>query len=167
MIQAAYFSGVQEANQKIRTDVTHLMERVSNLESQSVAMALSLEQLQDTVEKTGGSKLEAIESQMTQISSSLSELNRKIEQLQLGVTNGCNGSSNRPSLTSGARLWFPPDLAETKFLRFYFRPNPTTSSFQQRPADTRNDPPRVNPPPEQSSHNDTPPDSDDEDDLYI
>ena len=47
MIQAAFFTEIKQANEKTTTHVQHLMERVSSLESRSMAV----EQLQDALEQ--------------------------------------------------------------------------------------------------------------------
>ena len=110
MIQATFFTEIKQANEKMTTHVQHLMERVSSLESRSMAV----EQLQDALEQRVqllsdqrerlseklDSKVQGIESQTTRINNSVSQLTRKVEELHLGAT-GLGPSFSTAPLTSG------------------------------------------------------------------
>ena len=110
MIQATFFTEIKQANDKTATHVQHLMERVSSLESRSMAV----EQLQDALEQRVqilsdqrerlsekiDSKVQNLESQTTRINNSVSQLTRKVEELHVGQASTGLG----PSFTSGAPL---------------------------------------------------------------
>ena len=128
MIQAAFFTEVKEASDKTNKNVQHLMERVSGLESRSMAV----EQLQDALEqkvqllsdqrermseKIEG-RVQVMESQTTRINNSVSQLTRKVEDLQLGASGGSPGlgfpvSSGYMSLPpTGAAVTITPQRVE-------------------------------------------------------
>ena len=129
MIQAAFFTEIKEANEKTATNVQHIMERVSGLESRSMAV----EQLQDALEQRVqllsdqrerlsekiDSKVQGLESLTSRINNSVSQLSRKFEELQVGVTGLGPGfgvaplssgyhSSSHPLGSSGAAVTVTP-----------------------------------------------------------
>ena len=110
MIQAAFFTEIKEANEKTATNVQHLMERASSLESRCMAV----EQLQDALEQRVqlisdqrerlaekiDSKVQGLENQTTRINNSVSQLSRKVDELQVGAT-GPGPSYGMAPLSSG------------------------------------------------------------------
>ena len=110
MIQATFIAEIKQANEKTATHVQHLMERVSSLETRSMAV----EQLQDALEQRVqilsdqrerlsekiDSKVQNLESQTTRINNSVSQLTRKMEELHVGQASSGLG----PSFTAAAPL---------------------------------------------------------------
>ena len=103
MIQASFFVEIKQAHEKTATHVQHIMERVSGLESRSMAV----EQLQDALEQRVqilteqrerlsekiDSKVQNLESQTTRINNSVSQLTRKMEELHVGQASSGLGPS--------------------------------------------------------------------------
>ena len=111
IIQAAFFNEVKSANDKMATNVEHLMERVSSLEGRTMAV----EQLQDALEQRVelvsdqrerlsqqiDSKVQGIETQTSRINSSVVQLTRQLEDMQLGATGGFGTGFGGGHMTSG------------------------------------------------------------------
>lgn len=92
-IQAAFLTEIKDTSERTSTHVQHLMERVSGLESRAMEVKQNQDSLEQRLSEKIDRKAQTIESQTTRLASSVNQLTRKVDDLQLEATVGGGGGS--------------------------------------------------------------------------